>query len=71
MIYEMISIQIDYKKAGLTHAGKNGIPCELHVFERGRHGLALASAETDTPDGATHEEECTVWPELFYNWLLK
>ena len=50
---------------------KHGIPCELHVFERGRHGLALASAETDTPDGATHEDECTVWPELFYNWLLK
>jgi acetyl esterase/lipase len=37
-----------------------GVPAELHVFERGRHGLGLAH---DTP-GADR------WPELCHKWLI-
>ncbi len=38
---------------------KNGVPAELHVFPKGRHGLGLAK---DTP-GASQ------WPELCERWL--
>ncbi len=47
-----------------------GVPCELHVFERGRHGLSLANGETgdDTADDA---ELCRVgaWVGLALDWL--
>ena len=46
-----------------------GIEFEYHLFNRGKHALALASAETANPDGTNAESECTVWPELFKNWF--
>lgn len=45
------------------------VPFEYHLFARGVHGLALATAETCTPGGWTIEPECAVWPELLYSWL--
>ena len=48
---------------------KYNIPCELHIFQNGRHGLALATSETNTGDGKTIEPECTVWPDLFDTWV--
>ena len=44
---------------------RHDVPCELHIFNRGKHGLALATEETNTADGLTIEPECAVWPELF------
>jgi acetyl esterase/lipase len=38
---------------------KHKVPCEMHIFEKGRHGLGLAK---DTP-GADQ------WPELCQAWL--
>lgn len=48
---------------------KYKIPCELHIFQNGCHGLALATEETNTSNGKTIEPECTVWPELFDHWI--
>lgn len=48
---------------------EKGIDCEYHLFNRGKHALALASAETANPDGSNAERECSVWPELFMNWF--
>ncbi len=45
------------------------IPFEFHAFERGSHGLALATKETAKSDGSCQEKECCVWPALFRNWL--
>lgn len=36
-----------------------GVPAELHVFERGRHGVGLATAQDAT----------RAWPQLCENWL--
>lgn len=38
---------------------KNGVPFEMHLYERGRHGVGLAG---DIPELAT-------WPTLCRNWL--
>ncbi|MBQ6780482.1 MAG: alpha/beta hydrolase [Treponema sp.] len=45
-----------------------GVPFEYHLFNRGKHGLGLATAETSKPDGYAIEPECAVWTELFLNW---
>ncbi|MBQ0051116.1 MAG: alpha/beta hydrolase [Treponema sp.] len=50
---------------------KAGVDFEYHLFNRGKHGLALASAETANPDGTNAEQECSIWPELFANWYKK
>lgn len=47
---------------------RHSIPQELHIYERGRHGLALATEETNTLDGCTIQPECSGWPELFDTW---
>ena len=46
-----------------------GIPFEYHLFERGCHGLALATPKTAKSDGSCQERECSTWPELFRNWF--
>jgi len=43
-------------------------PFELHVFPRGGHGLALATAETATPERPP-EPRVARWTELFFSWL--
>ncbi len=48
---------------------EHNIEVEYHLFNRGNHALALASAETANPDGSHAEKECSLWPELFVNWL--
>ncbi len=48
---------------------KYRVPCELHIFQNGRHGLALATEETNTLDGTTIQPECACWPELFEAWF--
>jgi len=44
------------------------LPFELHVFPRGGHGLALATAETATPERPP-EPRVARWTELFFSWL--
>ena len=45
------------------------IDFEYHLFNRGKHALALATKETANEDGTNSEEECAIWPELFFNWF--
>jgi acetyl esterase/lipase len=42
-----------------TALRRAGVPAELHIFSRGRHGLGLAA---DTPG-------TSAWPNLCQNWL--
>ena len=45
------------------------VPYELHVFERGRHGLSLADETTDV-DQQMINRESQVWIDLALSWLL-
>jgi dipeptidyl aminopeptidase/acylaminoacyl peptidase len=36
------------------------IPAELHIYEKGRHGLGLAK---DTPGASTWPDSCLAWLE--------
>ncbi len=46
------------------------VPYELHVFERGRHGLSLADETTDM-DQQMINRESQVWMDLALAWLLR
>lgn len=41
---------------------KNNVPCELHVFPHGRHGLGLAKVESPY---------VAIWSELLHRWLIE
>ena len=47
---------------------KEKIPVEYHLFQRGVHGLSLASAETANTGGREIQMECAVWIDLFATW---
>ncbi|MEP7359912.1 MAG: alpha/beta hydrolase [Anaerolineales bacterium] len=46
------------------------VPFELHVFERGVHGLALGDEVTEV-DGRFINRDSQVWVELALNWLRR
>ena len=46
-----------------------GIPGEFHMYPRGCHGLALATALTQTSDGRCVQPECAGWVGLAQTWL--
>ena len=48
---------------------RQGIPAELHIYERGLHGLALASPLTSEPDGTRIQKECESWIDLAGTWM--
>lgn len=48
---------------------KNKIPVELHLYEKGGHGLSLAKKITDNNDHLCVQEECQNWIDLAETWL--
>lgn len=45
------------------------VPCELHIFPDGGHGLALADEITRDSCGYGLQPECAVWTRLARTWL--
>lgn len=51
---------------------KAGVPFELHLFEKGRHGVSVAGAETERcREGAEEVGHLAVWFDLALAWLKK
>lgn len=48
---------------------RQGIPVEFHLYEKGGHGLSLASALTNNPADTCIQEECQSWITLAEAWL--
>ena len=47
---------------------RQGVPCELHLFERGPHGLSLAD-DTCAVDDTDINPEAAAWVDLFARWF--
>ena len=60
-VFNAVALAESYRKAG--------VPFELHIFEKGWHGLSVMSVETQ--DGALPEEIArnAVWVDLALGWL--
>lgn len=49
---------------------KHGVPCELHVFEKGWHGLSVINRETESGAGVPPEiRRNAIWVDLALSWL--
>jgi acetyl esterase/lipase len=62
-----------FSENSLTFAlalAKQKVPYELHVFQDGGHGLALAN-ETTANSEEQINQECEIWFELAAKWLKK
>lgn len=46
-----------------------GVSVEFHMYDRGAHGLALATKETAEPDKEREQYECASWIDLLETWL--
>jgi acetyl esterase/lipase len=47
-----------------------GVPLELHIFPRGRHGLSLATPEVDEPEaGRLSDVHVARWFDLCIEWM--
>jgi acetyl esterase/lipase len=49
---------------------RHGIPYELHIWQRGGHGLSLASDQVFPPDDPGIRPECREWIDMAARWLL-
>lgn len=55
----------------LEYAGKlyeQGIPCELHIYENGNHGLSLAD-QTSVVKEENRDVHIATWTHLAVQWL--
>lgn len=48
---------------------EKGVPYELHIFQRGPHGISRANALTDDGTGLKIEPEVQCWGDLCSAWL--
>src|SRR5262249_19199585 len=44
---------------------KAKVPAELHIYEKGRHGVGLATGKGGAPDDPVLKK----WPDLLADWL--
>lgn len=49
---------------------KEMVPFELHIYQKGKHGLALADLRTDSKkDRSQSNEQAATWKKLYLGWL--
>ena len=48
----------------LSALHKAGVPCEAHLFEKGRHGTSISTPEVDADSSHRHR-----WVQLAVEWL--
>jgi acetyl esterase/lipase len=53
-----------------TALADHRVPYELHIFDHGVHGLALADEVTQAQDRFVNPH-CQIWPELAIKWLKR
>ena len=47
----------------------HGVPFEYHVFQRGKHGLSTATADTVNANGWGVEPSCQEWLSMAARWI--
>ncbi len=64
---QMVPVQNSLLMA--TTLADRGIPVELHVFEKGVHGLALSNRLTERGDGYGLNKAAAKWISLVHLWM--
>ena len=48
---------------------QHGIPCEMHIYQHGGHGMSLSNDQVYPPQEANIRPECRGWIEMAARWL--
>ena len=48
---------------------QHGVPCEMHIYQRGGHGMSLGNEEVYPRDGDNLHPECENWIDMAARWL--
>lgn len=48
---------------------RKGIPAELHIFQKGGHGLSTADKLAQNAEGYGIQPECQCWTALVHTWI--
>lgn len=67
--YEDQSVPVENSLLLVSALRRAGISTEFHMYPKGCHGLALATALTETSDGRCVQPECAGWINLAHTWL--
>lgn len=67
--YEDQSVPVENSLLLVSALRRAGISTEFHMYPRGCHGLALATALTQTSDGRCVQQECAGWIDLAHSWM--
>lgn len=46
-----------------------GIPCEMHIYQHGKHGLSLSNTECFREGAVNMRPECAGWIDMAARWL--
>ena len=47
----------------------HSVPCEMHIYQRGSHGMSLGSDQVYAPDNPNIHPECQGWIDMAARWL--
>ena len=67
--YEDETVPVENSLRWVQAMYRQGIPVEFHLYEKGIHGLSLASEVTDNVARIRHQKECESWINLAEVWL--
>lgn len=67
--YEDQAVPVENSLLLVSALRRAGIPTEFHMYPKGGHGLALATALTQTSDGRCVQPQCAGWIDLAHTWL--
>ncbi len=69
--FEDASVPVENALVLATALRKHQVPFDLHIFQKGAHGLALASKETACEGYPNIEKSCQPWVDLFATWMAE
>ena len=67
--YEDQAVPVENSLLLVSALRRAGISTEFHMYPKGSHGLALATALTQTSDGRCVQPQCAGWIDLARIWL--
>lgn len=68
--YEDATVPIENSLAFAAAMNRAGVPFELHIFEKGRHGFSLANHVVCADETArTQNRFAAAWPAMCFAWL--
>ena len=63
------SVPVENSLLLATALRRKGIPCELHIWQRGGHGMSLGNDEVYPMGGENIHPECQCWIDMAARWF--